>query len=166
MTKLSGTILALTVLAVAPLALEAQKAPSTLDARAVMTPQVTSGFSGGNRASSVREITVGSRMSSSLDDSDDAIAAGNRVELWGVQLRAGQRVRVTVRSTAFDTQMIMFDPDNQDSAVGNDDYEEGSTDSRVFFTAPKAGVYGIIVSSYGPAERGAYTIEVAEVSGN
>jgi hypothetical protein len=156
----SRLLLALAVLAVAPAALAAQKAARTLDTRGMMTNDVTSGFGASNRAPNIRPIGVGSSASSSLDDSDDALPSGHKVELWAVELRAGQTVRVTVRSSAFDTQVAVFDPENSDNAAANDDYEEGSTNSRVMFRAGRAGVFGILVAAYDAGERGSYSLEV------
>lgn len=165
-SKTSRTLLALALLAVAPAALAAQKAAVTLDTRGMMTNDVTSGFGASNRAPNVRPIAVGGRQSSSLDDSDDALDSGHRVELWAMQLRSGQSVRITARSTAFDTQIALIDPENSSNNATNDDYEQGSTDSRLVFRAGRDGVFGILVAAYGSAERGAYTLEVVGVDGD
>lgn len=161
----SRTLLTLAILAVAPAALAAQKAPVTLDTRGMMTNDVTSGFGASNRAPNIRSIAVGGRQGSSLDDSDDALDTGHRVELWAVQLRAGQTVRITARSTAFDTQIALIDPENSANNAANDDYEQGSSDSRLTFRAPRDGAFGILVAAYNSAERGAYTLEVVGIEG-
>lgn len=165
-SKSSRTLLALALLAVAPAMLAAQKAAVTLDTRGMMSNDVTSGFGASNRAPNIRPIAVGGRQSSALDDSDDALDSGHRVELWAMQLRSGQSVRVTVRSAAFDTQVAIIDPEVGSNSVSNDDYEQGSTDSRIVFRASRDGVFGILVAAYGSAERGSYTLEVVGADGD
>lgn len=154
------TLLAIALFAVAPSALEAQKQPSRIDTRGMMGAAATSGFGANNRAPNIRPVTIGTRHSSSLDDSDDQLEGGKKVELWAMQLRAGETVIVTARSASFDTQMAVFDPEDTSNGVENDDYEATSTNSQVTFRARRDGVVGIIVTSYDPSGRGSYTLEV------
>lgn len=156
----SRTLLAIAALAIAPLALEAQKASRPIDTRGLMTPEVSSGFGASSRAPNIKPVSIGTRHSSSLDDSDDGLDNGKKIELWAMQLRSGETVIATARSGAFDTQMAVFDPENTSNSAENDDYEQGSTNSQVTFRAGKDGVFGIIVTSYDPSGRGAYTLEV------
>ncbi len=156
----SFTIVAVALLAVAPAALEAQKEARPMDTRGMMSSDITSGFGSSNANNSIKPVTIGTRHSSALNDSNDALPSGHKVELWAVQLRDGEQVVVTVRSSAFDTQVAMFDPENTENAASNDDYEAGSTNSQVLFRAGRSGVFGILVAAYDAAERGAYTIEV------
>jgi len=154
------TLLALALFAVAPAALEAQKQSRPIDTRGMMSPQITSGFGANNNSPNIRPVSIGTRHSSSLDDADDQLNNGKKIELWAMQLRSGETVIVTARSGAFDTQMAVFDPENSSNSVENDDYEQGSTNSQVTFRAGRDGVFGIIVTAYDPSGRGAYTLEV------
>jgi len=156
----SLTLLALALLATAPAALEAQKARRPLDTRNAMTPNVTSGFGATNRNADIKPVSIGTRHSSSLDDSDDGMQSGHKIELWGMQLRSGESVIITVRSGAFDTRVAAFDPENTSNSAENDDFEAGSTNSQVTFRAGRDGVFGILVAAYDAGERGAYTLEV------
>ena len=160
------TLLAIALFAVAPSALEAQKQASRIDTRGMMRTDATSGFGANNRAPNVRPVTIGTRHSSSLDDADDQLEGGKKIELWAMQLRAGETVIATVRSASFDTQMAVFDPEDNNNAVENDDYEASSTNSQVTFRARRDGVVGIIVTSYDPAGRGSYTLEVMRAEGD
>ncbi len=156
----SLTFLAVALLAAAPASLEAQKAPRPLDTRNAMTPDVTRGFGASNRNADIKPVSIGTRHSSSLDDADDGMQSGHKVELWAMQLRSGESVIVTVRSSAFDTRVAAFDPENTSNSAENDDFEAGSTNSQVTFRAGRDGVFGILVAAYDAAERGAYTLEV------
>ncbi len=160
------TLLALALLATAPLALEAQaKARRPIDMRGARAMGATNGFGTSNRDNDVRPVTIGMSHSSSLDNSDESMESGHRVELWAMELRAGDIVIVTARSAAFDTQLAVFDPNDESSATANDDMAEGNTNSQVVYRAARAGVVGILVTSYDASERGAYTLEVTRAGG-
>jgi hypothetical protein len=154
------SLAAVTLLAVAPAALEAQKASRPLDTRNAMPSSVTSGFGASNRNNEIKPVSIGTRHSSSIDDSDDALNTGHKIELWAMELRSGEQVVVTVRSTSFDTRVAAFDPENTSNSAENDDFETTSTNSQVTFRAGRSGVFGILVAPYDAAERGSYTLEV------
>lgn len=133
--------------------------------RALAGFNATSSLAGGS-PNVIRPITVGGRQSSSLDASDLTLEDGSSVEVWAIDLTAGQSVSVTLRSRAFDTVLLVMQGDTPTNRAMNDDFEEGSTDSRLVFRAPSTGSYLLVANSLGRAQYGAYTIEVASVGGN
>lgn len=144
---------------VLPLSLAAQQDSKTSAIPRVMAAaQATNALRSGENPS-VRPLTAGTRHSSSLDANDATLDDGSHVELWAMELQAGQQVTVTMRSSAFDTMLLMMQVDNTSFNAENDDFEDGSTDSRISFRAPATGVYAFLANSYEGGARGNYTIE-------
>lgn len=126
--------------------------------RVMAAIEATNALRSGGEAS-VRPLPVGSRQSSSLDASDPTLGDGSYVELWALELQAGQQVSVTMRSGDFDTMLMMMQVDDESFEAENDDFEDNSTDSRITFRAPATGVYAILANSLSSGETGRYTIE-------
>lgn len=144
-----------------PVALTAQQdSKSSGIARMMAAAQATNALAAGG-SPSVRPLPIGSRQSSSLDANDPTLGDGSHVELWALELQAGQQVTVTMRSREFDTMLHMVQADDPQFTAENDDFEDGSTDSRITFRAPAAGVYGILANSFEGGVRGTYTLEAA-----
>lgn len=154
-----SSLLALTVLALAPAALAAQEnSKSNAIPRVMAAMEATNALRSGGTPS-VRPLPFGSRQSSSLDASDPTLDDGSHAELWALDLQAGQQVTVTMRSRDFDTVLMMMQVDNQSFNAENDDFEDGSTDSRITFRAPANGTYAFLANSYEGGSTGNYTIE-------
>ncbi len=132
--------------------------------RALAAFNATSSLRSGS-SDAVRPITIGARQSSSLDASDPTLGDGSHFEAWSIELRAGQAVSVTLRSSEFDAMLMMLQQDNPENRAENDDFEEGSTDARISFRAPATATYIIVANSYEGGQRGAYTIEVSAANG-
>jgi Caspase domain/Bacterial pre-peptidase C-terminal domain len=75
-----------------------------------------------------------------------------------VALRRGQRVIISLQSSAFDTLLRVVPPAGE--AMENDDIAQSDLNSRLDFTAPIDGRYRIVVTSYQPGATGAYTAQV------
>lgn len=162
--KTRRSLLAFTLLAVGPAALAAQEnSKSSAIPRVMAAMEATNGLRSGG-SPSVRPLPLGNRQTSSLDASDPTLDDGSHAELWALELQAGQQVTVTMRSRDFDTMLMMMQVDNQSFSAENDDFEDGSTDSRISFRAPATGTYGILANSFEGGATGSYTIE-ATVSG-
>lgn len=142
-----------------PISLAAQQDSKTSAIPRVMAAAEATNALRGGANPSVRPLTAGTRHSSSLDANDPTLDDGSHVELWAIELQAGQQVTVTMRSSAFDTMLLMMQVDNTSYNAENDDFEEGSTDSRISFRAPATGVYAFLANSYEGGARGNYTIE-------
>jgi hypothetical protein len=78
---------------------------------------------------------------------------------------AGQRIALTMNSSAFDTYLFMDSPASQ--TIARDDDGGGGTNSRIpanagFFTLPLTGTYNVYATSFSPdgttGSTGAYTI--------
>jgi serine protease Do len=147
-----------------PAALAAQDNSKTSAVPRVMAAMEATNALRSGGSPSLRPLPVGNRQSSSLDASDPTLDDGSHVEVWALELQAGQQVSVTMRSSEFDTMLLMMQVDNQSFTAENDDFEDGSTDSRISFRAPATGTYAILANSFEGGETGRYTIE-ATVAG-
>lgn len=154
------------LLLAAPTALQAQKATKegAMD-RTIAALQVTNGLRASTIPDGARPISVGARQSSSLGPGDPTLDDGSYVELWVVELRAGQTVTVTMRSTEFDALLMMGALDDPDNTAENDDIAEGVTDARITFRARSNGMYGILANTFTGGESGSYTLEIQTAGG-
>jgi hypothetical protein len=97
---------------------------------------------------------------------DETLKTGEFVDRYTVQALPGQRLRVDMSSSAFDTYVIVKDPKNEQSE--NDDAEGQPGHAIVEMETTEAGTYTILATSYGKAETGAYqlAIELGAAGGN
>ncbi|HET6765329.1 MAG TPA: pre-peptidase C-terminal domain-containing protein [Longimicrobiaceae bacterium] len=109
-----------------------------------------------------RALAAGQTVSGTLGSTDRKLTDGSYYQPWKLSLRRGQSVNVTMRSTAFDTYLMV----EQDGGgySRNDDDSGGRTDSRIAFTAPETGTYLVRANSRGSGATGAYTLQVVDES--
>ncbi len=75
---------------------------------------------------------------------------------------AGQKVRVTLNSTAFDAFLFVLDASDH-SLVASADDGNGGTNSRLDFVLAPGTRYFVRATSYAPGETGAYTLTTAPI---
>lgn len=108
-----------------------------------------------------RAIRIGDTVRGELTD-DDALGASDiHADAYRFTGREGQRVRIDMTSTAFDTFIELFD-DSEVSLASDDDGGPEGTNSRLIFTLPKDGSYVIQARAFSDS-RGRYTLTVSEV---
>lgn len=95
-----------------------------------------------------------------LGPGDDRLDSGEFVQWFEVSGPAGQPVTFTLRSTEFDTYLMLRGPG--DFRIDNDDGPGMGTDSRIETVLPTTGVYRVGVTSYRPGEVGRYRLEITE----
>jgi hypothetical protein len=101
-----------------------------------------------------RALVAGRDHEGSLEDEDQ--------ERWVYQGTAGQAVRVSMRSTNFDTVLelgIMRDG-RYEALTTNDDEGPDSTDSVVEYTLPETGEYIITARAFSSHLAGQYTVRL------
>jgi hypothetical protein len=163
-SKTRFTLLALALLATAPMALEAQKARRDVEDVTKSMMQANNNFRGSSRGSNGNLLTIGATQNGSLDNSDERLDNGAAVELWGLELRAGDIIIVTMNSSAFDTQMALIEPRDDDPLIiDNDDALPDNTNSAIVYRAHRDGAVLILATSYGSSDRGAYAIQVTRL---
>ena len=139
--------------AAAPLALaQGRAAPAPVGAPATAR--------GGPRGE--RPVALGATVTGALAAGDGQLASGEYVDGYRFTARRGQRVRIAITSTEFDTYAILVTPSGRQ--IENDDGPEG-TNARIDEVMPEDGSYRLQVTSFRPGERGAYQLEVAPSNG-
>ena len=93
-----------------------------------------------------------------LEAGDDQLTSGEFKDEYTVQGRAGEQLVLDLRSSDFDTYVILIQPDGEQ--VENDDHEGDRTRSMVTTTLPADGSYRVLVTSYESGETGAYDLTI------
>ncbi len=109
-----------------------------------------------------RSIRIGDTVRGELTDDDGRSAGDIHADAYRFTGREGQRVRIDMTSTSFDTFIELFD-DNQVSLGSDDDGGPEGTNSRLIFTLPRDGAYVIEARAFSDA-RGRYSLAVSEVA--
>lgn len=111
-------------------------------------------------------IALGATLSGDLTDRD--ARSGERFQdRYRLTARRGQRVRVSLGSTAFDTLLTLQAPDG--TLLSNDDSQNGdetSTDSRIETVLAEDGEYVVTVTSFAEDATGRYRLAVEPSAGN
>lgn len=108
-----------------------------------------------------KPIEIGDEVEGRLDENDAVLDDESYHELWTLRARAGDRLRVRMASTDFDT-FVAFGRMVRDvfqEILANDDRPDG-TDSELEVTVPRDGEYAIRASSLGPGLAGSYRLSV------
>lgn len=106
-------------------------------------------------------IEIGVTVEGELTASDGKSESGGAADAYRFSGREGQRVRIDMSSSDFDTYLQLFD-DNRVSLAEDDDGGSEGTDSRLTFTLPRTGAY--IVEARAFAEgAGAYALTITEI---
>lgn len=92
-----------------------------------------------------------------LANGDRTLSSGEFADSFSVRVRAGQWLKIDLRSTAFDPYLILHPPTGSQS--DNDDAVPGDTQhSQIVFRADETGQFEILATSFAPGETGAYTL--------
>jgi S1-C subfamily serine protease len=120
------------------------------------------GGNGGNAGGATTSPQGGGstlRQQGSLGPGDDTLNDGSFYEEYRFQGRAGQTVRISLSSNAFDTYLILLD--EQGNRLGeNDDRSSGDTNSELVVTLPQNGSYRVIVNAFDRTGQGAFLLTV------
>ena len=137
---------------------EAARGPYTLAVSGWETPEAAAP---GQAAS----INTGQTRDGVLEPGDELSGDGPYQDRWTVRLRAGQRLRVDMHSTDFDSYLMVTGPDGADMGRDDDGGVEGN-DASLGIRAVAEGTYTIVTTSYGESVRsGAYRLAVVEETG-
>ena len=96
-------------------------------------------------------ISFGQTINGTLSPSDCPLSDGSVLDAYSFSGTAGQRISVSMSSTAFDTYLYLLNPDGSELAI-NDDAQ--GTNSRIpisgSITLPTTGTYTILANSFWP----------------
>ena len=95
-----------------------------------------------------------------LSPTDGRLSSGEFVRFYSVSGPAGTALTITLRSSQFDTYLLVTGPDGFQE--DNDDAPGMGTDSQLELVFPVGGTYRVGVTSYAPGETGAYTLDIRQ----
>lgn len=95
----------------------------------------------------------------SLAEGDQTLQSGELVDVYTVNVKAGQWVLVEMTSTAFDPYLILKSPGGNQTE--NDDFEGSRQLAVVRQQATEAGAWKVSATSAQPGETGAYTLVIS-----
>lgn len=110
-------------------------------------------------AAQERTISVGQSASGELTAADP-VARSRKApyHVWMLQGRRGQRVVIDLRSSAFDSYLVLRDEEGY--ILGSDDDSGEDNDARLHTVLPRDGRYRLIATGFTEGARGAYTLTV------
>lgn len=98
-----------------------------------------------------------------LDSGDPTFPGGEYYDIYPIEVTAGMLVEVDMRSTAFDTYLLVVHPDL--TVWENDDHHGSTSHSRIAQVAPETGTYHVYTTSFSGGQTGAYTLSVTQSDG-
>jgi hypothetical protein len=106
-------------------------------------------------------IEPNQEVTGTLSDEDPSGEDGSFYDYWTYQGRAGERLRITMTSEAFDAFVSIgtVDGSSYNELAGNDDGPDG-TNSLLEFTLPNDGVYVIRAKALSGESTGEYKLKV------
>jgi hypothetical protein len=110
-----------------------------------------------------REIAMGETKTGTLTSEDPQLDEGEHYHSYTFEGRAGDRVLVSLRSSAFDSYLAMLKTDVDFEE--QDDDSGGNSNAELNVTLPETGRYVIVVTSYEGEETGSYTLSVKASDG-
>ncbi len=110
-------------------------------------------------AAQQRTIAVGQSQDGQLLDTDP-IARSRKApyHTWTLEGRRGQRLVIDLRSTDFDSYVVLRD--DAGFLLSNDDDSGGENNARIHTILPRDGRYEIIATGFRENSRGHYTLSV------
>src|SRR5262249_53769329 len=100
-------------------------------------------------------------INGSLSSSDSQVQDGSFADVYQFQGRAGEHVRVSMRSATFDTYLVIQGPGDFNNF--NDDANADDRKAQIDPTLPPNGTYSITATSYAPKDTGAYTLLLTDL---
>src|SRR5690606_3075828 len=109
-------------------------------------------------------IRVGQAVSGQLVSGSPTLSDNSPFEAWYFTGRAGERITITMRSSAFDAYLHIGRVGDQ-RMLANDDDSGGNTDAQLSFTLPADGTYVIVANTFAAGSTGAYRLDVQSARG-
>jgi hypothetical protein len=106
-------------------------------------------------------IATGQSLAGELGAGDRQAADKSLYDVFVFNGRAGQRVSITLSSTAFDAYLRLLSGETELKA---DDDSGGDSNARINFTLPTTGEYVIWANGVGPGDIGAYLIRLEQTA--
>ncbi len=100
-------------------------------------------------------VTVGTELTGALDGADGQDPEGKWVDVFALELGSVAKVRVTLRSSAFDAYLVATTPDGLRLS---DDDDGGGHDAELILDAELGNAWHIQATSFSTPAMGAYSI--------
>lgn len=111
------------------------------------------------------EIRLGETVTGALTLSTPLLDDSTRFDAWTFRGTQGQRVSITMRSSAFDPYLILTRlVDGRQQSVRQDDDGGGGTDARISIELPADGDYSIVANAVRKEALGEYTLAFESVA--
>jgi len=91
---------------------------------------------------------------------DCTASDGSRYDLWQFSGKAGDTITIEMHATAFDSYLVLLDP-NDVPVAENDDAVRGNNDARVVFTLTSTGTWTVVANTLTAVNGGDYTLSIA-----
>jgi len=98
----------------------------------------------------------GTSYTGRLESGDTTLTSGEWVDYYTFEARASQHITVDLRSTDFDTWLIVKSPSGVQN--DNDDFEGSTSHSRLELDAAESGTWQVLATTYEAGETGAYEV--------
>jgi hypothetical protein len=125
----------------------------TLDAAAVLALPVEA----------AQRIRVGETRTSQLGATNRMMSDNTPFETWYLEGRAGERITITMKSSAFDSY-LRIGAHGAGQPLESDDDSGGDLDAQITITLPSSGVFVLIANTLSEGESGSYTIAVSRAN--
>ena len=132
-------------------------AATSFDANAVGNYTFSSAGFAGNENCDEHWVVPGVNITGTIS-ATDCDFGGYFTDEYFVVLDAGETLTVTMRSTAVDAWLELYDSDG--NLVDQDDDSAGGTDATLVYTSPALDAYAIDASTFGDGETGSYTLVI------
>ena len=114
----------------------------------------------------VAALALGQSVNGELTEDDPLNLAGRRHDAWGFHAQAGQRIAVEMRSTSFDTYLVLGreGPGGFETLTEDDDGLGEGLNSRIVWTIEETGDYVIQARAFSESSVGAYSLSLNEIA--
>ncbi|MBV9497287.1 MAG: pre-peptidase C-terminal domain-containing protein [Acidobacteria bacterium] len=106
-----------------------------------------------------KTLACSTTTAAALASTDCTASDGSRYQLWTFNGTAGDEVTIEMHSTAFDTYLLLLDPDGL-PLTDSDDLAHTATDSKMVFTLTANGTWTVVANSLAASKTGDYTISL------
>jgi plastocyanin len=113
------------------------------------------------RPSTPVALAANAPVTGELTESDEEADDGSFFDLYRITARAGERVTITMRSSAVDSYLVLGQMENSEwTETAHDDDGAGGNHARIEHTFDAAGEYFIRANTIGAGKTGTYTIRI------
>ncbi len=111
-------------------------------------------------------LALGTGANGALDASDPTLPDSSHYDQWTYDGRAGEKIKITMKSAAFDAYLLLARQNGQgvENLVQDDD-GAGGTNARISFELPADGTYLVLANSFEKDAAGAYTLVIERDGG-